>query len=141
MTEAIIVHIRPFDDNLKSVRRTRLPLKQGPRWRKLFIRVLDLGHKPRLLVARHEEIHFAFLLVPYIKQIEFAKSEIRPPFNGLQQMANDFLGFVTSRFAGCRVVAVGHGIINKAIQSVFYGLPMKEVRPMANCEIRVLELA
>ena len=59
----------------------------------------------------------------------------------LQQRAKDFLGFVTSRFAGCRVVAVGHGIINKAIQSVFYGLPMKEVRPMANCEIRVLELA
>ena len=89
MTEAIIVHIRPFDDNLKSMRRTRLPLKPGQRWRKLFIRVLDLGHKPRLLVARHEEIHFAFLLVPYIKQIEFAKSEIRPPFNGLQQMAGD----------------------------------------------------
>ena len=59
----------------------------------------------------------------------------------LQQRATDFLAFISERFAGCRVVAVGHGIINKAIQSVFYGLSMKDVKPMANCEIRVLELA
>ena len=36
--------------------------------------------------------------------------------------------------------AVGHGIINKAIQSVYYNRPMKDIEPMQNAEMRILEL-
>ena len=38
------------------------------------------------------------------------------------------------------VLAVGHGIINKAIQAVFYKKAMREVPRMANAEIRILDL-
>jgi probable phosphoglycerate mutase len=37
-------------------------------------------------------------------------------------------------------LAVGHGIINKAIQAVFYKKAMREVPRMANAEIRILDL-
>ena len=54
--------------------------------------------------------------------------------------AKIFLDFVRSEYPDHSVVAVGHGIINKAIQAVYYKVTMSEVRPMANCEIRILEL-
>jgi probable phosphoglycerate mutase len=38
------------------------------------------------------------------------------------------------------VLAVGHGIINKAIQAVHYGKQMREVERMGNCEVRILML-
>ena len=38
------------------------------------------------------------------------------------------------------VLAVGHGIINKAIQSVYTGKPMNKIQRMENAEIRRLEL-
>jgi len=38
------------------------------------------------------------------------------------------------------VAAVGHGIINKAIQAVFYGKEMRDIKKMDNAEIRRLSL-
>ena len=52
----------------------------------------------------------------------------------------EFLAWVGQEYAGKRVVAVGHGIINKAIQSVYYDKPMNELRPMGNAEVRRLAL-
>ena len=51
-----------------------------------------------------------------------------------------FIEIVRRNYAGKRVLAVGHGIINKAIQAVFYGKQMREVERMTNCEVRILEL-
>ena len=58
----------------------------------------------------------------------------------LQSRACKFMDMVRERYAGQNVLAVGHGIINKAIQSVFFHKEMKDVKPMANAEIRILEL-
>jgi len=38
------------------------------------------------------------------------------------------------------VLAVGHGIVNKAIQAVYYGKTMSEIQRMQNAEVRVLLL-
>ena len=54
--------------------------------------------------------------------------------------AGRFLSFIKGDYAGKRVLAVGHGIINKAIQAVFYGKQMPQVEKMLNCEVRTLEL-
>ena len=51
-----------------------------------------------------------------------------------------FLDFIRTKYAGKTVLAVGHGIINKAIQSVYYNRPMKDIEPMQNAEMRTLEL-
>lgn len=58
----------------------------------------------------------------------------------MKDRARAFLDFIESQYAGQTVVAVGHGIINKAIQSVFYDKPMNEIERMANAEVRTLEI-
>lgn len=56
----------------------------------------------------------------------------------LLQRAHDFLKEITATYPGKRVVAVGHGIINKAILAVYASCSMKEVQRMMNAEVRVL---
>lgn len=58
----------------------------------------------------------------------------------LKARAADFLNWIRNSFPNHRVLAVGHGIVNKAIQSVLYNKPMNQIKPMANLEMRVLEL-
>ncbi len=52
--------------------------------------------------------------------------------------ARSFLLHVTATYPGERVVAVGHGIINKAVLAVYASCPMREVQRMLNAEVRVL---
>ena len=56
----------------------------------------------------------------------------------LLQRALDFLKKMTATYEGKRVVAVGHGIINKAILAVYAHCTMSEVQRMMNAEVRVL---
>jgi probable phosphoglycerate mutase len=50
------------------------------------------------------------------------------------------LNFIRESYPEQKVLAVGHGIINKAIQSVYFDKPMNEVARMMNAEVRVLIL-
>ena len=56
----------------------------------------------------------------------------------LMARSRDFIDFVLTHYAGCCVVAVGHGIINKAIQAVYHKKPIHEVPRMGNAEVRTL---
>ncbi len=56
----------------------------------------------------------------------------------LLQRARQFLIYITTTYPGQRVVAVGHGIINKAILAVYAGCAMRQVQRMMNAEVRVL---
>lgn len=58
----------------------------------------------------------------------------------LKDRARRFLRWVAETYPNKTVLAVGHGIINKAIQSVYYDKPMHEVQKMMNAEVRILEL-
>jgi probable phosphoglycerate mutase len=59
----------------------------------------------------------------------------------LLQRAADFLQYITATYPGKRVVAVGHGIINKAILAVYAGCTMREVQRMMNAEVRLLTVS
>ncbi len=63
------------------------------------------------------------------------------PMGTLKDRARRFLRWVAETYPNQTVLAVGHGIINKAIQSVYYDKPMHEVQKMMNAEVRILELA
>lgn len=54
--------------------------------------------------------------------------------------ARQFLEMMSTEYAGMTVLAVGHGIINKAVQAVFYNKAMQDVPRMGNAEIRVLSV-
>ena len=56
----------------------------------------------------------------------------------LLERARQFLIYITATYPGKRVVAVGHGIINKAILAVYAQCPMREVKRIMNAEVRVL---
>lgn len=61
--------------------------------------------------------------------------------DALQDRARQFLSLIRSEYPEQTVLAVGHGIINKAIQAVFYGKEMRDVPRMDNAEVRVIKLA
>lgn len=58
----------------------------------------------------------------------------------LADRATRFLDHIKTKYHGQRVLAVGHGIINKAVQSVYFKLPMNKIQRMENAEVRMLEL-
>lgn len=60
--------------------------------------------------------------------------------DALKRRAKDFMVWLKEQYPSQKVLAVGHGIINKAIQSVYYNKPMNEIKPMSNAEIRMIEL-
>ena len=73
------------------------------------------------------------------------KGEVWPDdietLENLLSRAGEFITFVKKTYPGKKVLAVGHGIINKAIQAVYYGKQMSEVQKMTNAEVRILELS
>ena len=72
------------------------------------------------------------------------KGEVWPDdietLENLLSRASEFIAYVKQTFPGKKVLAVGHGIINKAIQSYYYQKPMNEIQRMQNAEVRILEL-
>ncbi len=52
--------------------------------------------------------------------------------------ARAFLLYMLATYPEKRVVAVGHGIMNKAILAVYARCPMREVQRMMNAEVRIL---
>jgi probable phosphoglycerate mutase len=56
----------------------------------------------------------------------------------MKERARQFLQFIRNTYPDQQVLAVGHGIINKAVQAVFYNKQMNEVDKMSNAEVRVL---
>ncbi len=58
----------------------------------------------------------------------------------MQSRARNFITWLKVTYPDQTVLAVGHGIINKAIQSVYFHKAMNELHPMTNAEVRVLML-
>lgn len=58
----------------------------------------------------------------------------------LLNRAKSFLEWVKTNYQGMTVLAVGHGIINKAIQAVHYGKLTRDIPKMSNAEYRILYL-
>ena len=57
----------------------------------------------------------------------------------LLQRATDFLDWIYFNMRDKTILAIGHGIINKAIQAVFYNKLTREIPKMKNAEYRVLK--
>ena len=59
----------------------------------------------------------------------------------LLERARSFLIYITATYPEKRVVAVGHGIINKAVLAVYAQCTMREVQRMMNAEVRILTMS
>ena len=76
--------------------------------------------------------------IPSLKGLPFPDNV--ETLDALLARAGCLLDWLRANYAGKTVLAVGHGIINKAIQAVHYGKKMREVEHMTNCEVRILDL-
>ena len=56
----------------------------------------------------------------------------------MEARASSFLNMLRKKHNGKTILAVGHGIINKVIQAVFYSKRMSDIPRMENAEVRTL---
>ena len=72
------------------------------------------------------------------------KGEVWPDdietLENLLSRAGEFIAFVKKTYPGKKVLAVGHGIFNKAVQAVYFKKSMSEIPRMSNAEVRELVL-
>ena len=76
--------------------------------------------------------------IPDLKGLPFPENAEK--MEHLLERARQFLLFIRTHYPGGRVLAVGHGIMNKAVQAVHYGKLTREIVRMENAEVRILNL-
>ena len=81
---------------------------------------------------------FTGRFIPDLKGLPFPENV--ESIDDLLNRATSFLTYVKQVCPHGSILAVGHGIINKAIQSVLYHKPMSEIKRMENTEVRKLEI-
>ena len=81
---------------------------------------------------------FTGCYIPDLKDLPF--TDDIETIEQLKKRAKVFLEYIKERYNDMTVLAVGHGIINKAIQSVAYGKPMNEIERMDNAEVRIIHI-
>ena len=81
---------------------------------------------------------FTGRFIPELKGLPFPDNMEK--MEDLLARAKAFIEWVKANYPEQTILAVGHGIINKAIQAVFYGKTMREIDKMTNAECRILEL-
>ena len=82
---------------------------------------------------------FTGRFIPDLKDIKPWPDDIES-LPQMKDRAGQFLRFIHDSYPNQTVLAVGHGIINKAIQAVFWGKEMHEIEKMKNAEVRVLDI-
>jgi len=82
---------------------------------------------------------FTGRFIPDLKNVSPWPDDIES-LPALKERARQFLQYVRDTWPGQTVLAVGHGITNKAIQAVYWDKEMNEVEKMKNAEVRILDI-
>lgn len=76
--------------------------------------------------------------IPDLKGLPFPENMEK--MECLLKRAGQFLEFIRTNYPGKQVLAVGHGIVNKAVQAVLLGKDMRNIVRMENAEVRVFDI-
>ncbi|UKK52986.1 histidine phosphatase family protein [Prevotella sp. E2-28] len=82
---------------------------------------------------------FTGRFIPNLKDVKPWPDDIES-LPAMMDRAGRFLDYVRDNYPDCQVLAVGHGIINKAIQAVYWHKEMYEIEKMKNVEVRILDI-
>jgi probable phosphoglycerate mutase len=82
---------------------------------------------------------FTGRFIPDLKDIKPWPDDIET-LPQMKDRAGRFLDFIRTSYPDSTVLAVGHGIINKAIQAVYWDKEMHEIEKMKNAEVRILDI-
>lgn len=113
-------------------------LKRASDSAQILARHFDLQVQETPLLRERDWGDFTGRYIPDLKGLPMPDNVER--MEVLLQRAKFFLDWVTATFPNKTVIAVGHGIINKAIQAVHYGKLTREIPKMSNAEYRILQL-
>lgn len=104
--------------------------------------IAEPHHKPVETTTLLRERDWGDFTGRYIPDLQTVREWPRnvESLESIKERARRFLAMVRTRYEGKTVLAVGHGIVNKAVQSVYFDKPMNEVEKMGNAEVRVLML-
>lgn len=104
--------------------------------------IAEPHHKPVETTTLLRERDWGDFTGRYIPDLQAVREWPRnvESLEAIKERARRFLAMVRTRYEGKTVLAVGHGIVNKAVQSVYFDKPMNEVEKMGNAEVRVLML-
>ena len=83
---------------------------------------------------------FTGRFIPDLQDIKPWPDDIET-LQAMKDRAGQFLDFIRQTYPNQTVLAVGHGIINKAIQAVFFHKEMHEIEKMKNAEVRILDIS
>ena len=83
---------------------------------------------------------FTGCFIPDLKDINPWPKDIES-LPQMKDRARRFLAFIGKTYPDQTVLAVGHGIMNKAIQAVFFHKEMNEIEKMRNAEVRILDIS
>ena len=83
---------------------------------------------------------FTGRFIPDLQDIKPWPDDIET-LQAMKDRAGRFLDFIRQTYPNQTVLAVGHGIINKAIQAVFFHKEMHEIEKMKNAEVRILDIS
>lgn len=82
---------------------------------------------------------FTGRFIPDLKDIKPWPDDIES-LQEMKERATRFLDYIREQYPDNQVLAVGHGIINKAIQAVYWHKEMHEIEKMKNAEVRILDI-
>lgn len=99
---------------------------------------LDLLVQTTPLLRERDWGDFTGRYIPDLKGLPMPENVEK--MEALLQRAKSFLDWAKMTFSDKTILAVGHGIINKAIQAVHYGKLTREIPKMSNAEYRILQL-
>lgn len=104
--------------------------------------IAEPHHKPVVQTPLLRERDWGSFTGKYIPDLQAVKEwpDDIEPLPDLQARAKKFLDWIRAQYPDQTVLAVGHGIVNKAIQSVYTGKHMNQIQRMENAEVRRLEL-
>ena len=104
--------------------------------------IIALPHRLKVvttpLLRERDWGDFTGRYIPDLKGLPFPENV--ETMEQLLARAGRFLDFIKNNYPRQQVLAVGHGIINKAIQAVLFGKKTSEIQRMENAEVRTLEV-
>ena len=76
--------------------------------------------------------------IPDLKGLPFPENTEK--MEHLLERAGRFLDYIRTNYPEQRVLAVGHGIMNKAVQAVLLGKQTRDIVRMENAEVRIFNI-
>ena len=104
----------------------------------ILARKLNMNVRTTVLLRERDWGDFTGRFIPDLEGLPLPDNV--EDMDHMMSRATKFLEWIKANYPGKTVLAVGHGIINKAIMAVHSGKPPHDILDMSNAEYQILKL-